>query len=64
MLSTMEFSPQLGKCHFMAKKGHVHVHIVSSEWIEVDKVKVEFISKLPIPKIIKDVYSLLGQMGF
>lgn len=48
----------------MAKKGHVHVHIVSSEWIEVDKVKVEFISKLPIPKIIKDVYSFLGQMGF
>ncbi|KAH9686259.1 hypothetical protein KPL70_014304 [Citrus sinensis] len=38
--------------------------IVSSKGIEVDKAKVEVISKLPSPKTIREVRSLLGHSGF
>ncbi|KAH9658012.1 hypothetical protein KPL70_023319 [Citrus sinensis] len=39
-------------------------HIVSSKGIEVDKAKVEVISKLPSPKTIREVRSFLGHVGF
>jgi hypothetical protein len=37
------------KCHFMVSKVIVLGHIVSSQGIEVDKSKIELISKLPTP---------------
>lgn len=36
-------------------KDIVSGHIISSKGNEVDKVKVESISKIPIPKTVKDV---------
>ena len=41
------------KCHFMVKQGIVLGHIISERGIEVDKAKVEFISKLPSPANVK-----------
>ena len=38
-----------GKCHFMTTSGIVLGHIVSLKGIEVDKAKVEVMSKLPSP---------------
>ena len=35
------------KCHFMANKGIVLWHIISEKGIEVDKAKIDLISKLP-----------------
>uniref|UniRef100_A0A2N9H0L4 Reverse transcriptase/retrotransposon-derived protein RNase H-like domain-containing protein n=1 Tax=Fagus sylvatica TaxID=28930 RepID=A0A2N9H0L4_FAGSY len=52
------------KCHFMVSKGIVLGHIVSSQGIEVDKSKIELISKLPTPKTIEDIRSFLGHAGF
>uniref|UniRef100_A0A2N9IRI2 Reverse transcriptase RNase H-like domain-containing protein n=1 Tax=Fagus sylvatica TaxID=28930 RepID=A0A2N9IRI2_FAGSY len=52
------------KCHFMVTSGIVLGHIVSSRGIEVDKSKIELISKLPTPKTVKDVRSFLGHAGF
>ena len=52
------------KCHFMVTKGIVLGHIVSSKGIEVDKSKIELISNLPTPKIVKDIRSFLGHAGF
>jgi hypothetical protein len=52
------------KCHFMVSSGIVLGHIVSSKGIEVDKSKIELITKLPTPKTIKDVRSFLGHVGF
>uniref|UniRef100_A0A2N9IKQ4 RNA-directed DNA polymerase n=1 Tax=Fagus sylvatica TaxID=28930 RepID=A0A2N9IKQ4_FAGSY len=52
------------KCHFMVSKGIVLGHIVSSQGIEVDKSKIELISKLPTPKTVKDIRSFLGHAGF
>ncbi|KAL5553027.1 hypothetical protein UlMin_040428 [Ulmus minor] len=52
------------KCHFMVSSGIVLGHIVSEKGIEVDKSKIELISKLPTPKNIKDVRSFLGHAGF
>ncbi|KAL5579937.1 hypothetical protein UlMin_012379 [Ulmus minor] len=52
------------KCHFMVSSGIVLGHIVSEKGIEVDKSKIELISKLPTPKNIKDVRSFLGHVGF
>ncbi|KAL5579864.1 hypothetical protein UlMin_012306 [Ulmus minor] len=52
------------KCHFMVSSGIVLGHIVSEKGIEVDKSKIELISKLPTPKNIKDVRSFLGHARF
>ncbi|GJT72517.1 reverse transcriptase domain-containing protein [Tanacetum coccineum] len=42
------------KCHFMVKEGIVLGHKVSEAGLEVDKAKIEVISKLPPPTNIKD----------
>nr|GEV56615.1 reverse transcriptase domain-containing protein [Tanacetum cinerariifolium] len=42
------------KCHFMVKEGIVLGHKVSSTGLEVDKAKIDVISKLPSPTNIKD----------
>nr|GEZ10799.1 reverse transcriptase domain-containing protein [Tanacetum cinerariifolium] len=41
------------KSHFMVKEGIVLGHKISKKGIEVDKAKVDFISKLPHPTTIK-----------
>ncbi|GKA25992.1 hypothetical protein Tco_0712101 [Tanacetum coccineum] len=38
-----------GKCHFMVKEGIVLGHKVSAVGLEVDKAKIDVISKLPTP---------------
>ena len=52
------------KCHFMVTQGIVLGHIVSKNGIEVDKAKVELISKLPTLKCVRDIRSFLGHAGF
>ncbi|GKA15060.1 reverse transcriptase domain-containing protein [Tanacetum coccineum] len=42
------------KCHFMVKEGIVLGHKVSSAGLEVDKAKIDVISKLPPPTNIKN----------
>nr|GEZ35574.1 reverse transcriptase domain-containing protein [Tanacetum cinerariifolium] len=42
------------KSHFMVKEGIVLGHKISKQWIEVDKAKVDVISKLPHPTTVKD----------
>ena len=41
------------KCHFMVNQGIVLGHIISSRGIEVDKAKIDIISKLPPPTNVK-----------
>lgn len=41
------------KSHFMVQEGIVLGHIVSERGIEVDKAKVELISKLPPPTTVR-----------
>ncbi|GJS41191.1 reverse transcriptase domain-containing protein [Tanacetum coccineum] len=43
-----------GKCHFMVKEGIVLGHKVSGAGLEVDKAKIDVISKLSPPNNIKD----------
>ncbi|GKC37197.1 reverse transcriptase domain-containing protein [Tanacetum coccineum] len=52
------------KCHFMVKEGIVLGHKVSGSGIEVDKAKIEAISKLPYPTNVKVVRSFLGHASF
>ncbi|GKB14559.1 reverse transcriptase domain-containing protein [Tanacetum coccineum] len=52
------------KCHFMVKEGIVLGHKVSSAGLEVDKAKIDVISKLPPPTNIKGVRSFLGHASF
>ncbi|GJR62879.1 reverse transcriptase domain-containing protein [Tanacetum coccineum] len=52
------------KCHFMVKEGIVLGHKVSSTGLEVDKAKINVISKLPPHTNIKGVRSFLGHAGF
>ncbi|GJZ38078.1 reverse transcriptase domain-containing protein [Tanacetum coccineum] len=43
------------KCHFMVKEGIVLGHKISKSGIEVDKVKVDVIAKLPHPTSVKGI---------
>ena len=52
------------KCHFMVKQEIVLGHEVSHKGIEVDRSKVDVITKLPESKCSKDIRSFLGHAGF
>nr|GEX01576.1 DNA-directed DNA polymerase [Tanacetum cinerariifolium] len=52
------------KSHFMVKESIVLGHTTSKEWIEVDKAKVDVITKLPNPTTVKGIRSFLGHTGF
>ncbi|GJT35434.1 reverse transcriptase domain-containing protein [Tanacetum coccineum] len=54
----------LEKSHFMVKEGIVLGHKISKNGIEVDKAKVDVISKLPHPTTVKGIQSFLGHAGF
>ncbi|GJY73033.1 reverse transcriptase domain-containing protein [Tanacetum coccineum] len=48
------------KSHFMVKEGIVLGHKISKNEIEVDKAKIDVITKLPHPTTVKGVQSFLG----
>ena len=48
----------------MVNQGIVLGHIISNRGIEVDKEKIELISKLPSPTNVKTVRQFLGHAGF
>nr|GEW56759.1 retrovirus-related Pol polyprotein from transposon 17.6 [Tanacetum cinerariifolium] len=50
--------------YFMVKEGIVLGHKISKKGIEVDKAKIEVISKLPHPTTVKGILSFLGHAGF
>nr|GEW00509.1 retrovirus-related Pol polyprotein from transposon 17.6 [Tanacetum cinerariifolium] len=52
------------KSHFMVKEGIVLRHKISKKVIEVDKAKIEVISKLLHPTTVKGIRSFLGNAGF
>ncbi|XP_075101716.1 putative mitochondrial protein AtMg00860 [Nicotiana tabacum] len=52
------------KCHFMVEEGIVLGHKISKQGIEVDRAKIEVISKFPPPTLVKGVRSFLGYAGF
>jgi len=52
------------KFHFMVDEGIVLGHKTSKKVIEVDRAKIEIISKLPRPTSVKGVQSFLGHDGF
>ncbi|GKE24887.1 reverse transcriptase domain-containing protein [Tanacetum coccineum] len=52
------------KCHFMVKEGIVLGHKVSTAGLEVNKEKIDVISKLPPSTNIKGIRSFLGHAGF
>nr|GEY88803.1 DNA-directed DNA polymerase [Tanacetum cinerariifolium] len=51
------------KSHFMVKEGIVLGHKISKKGIEVDKAKIEVISKLPHPTTVKGIRIFLGHAG-
>nr|GFA40065.1 reverse transcriptase domain-containing protein [Tanacetum cinerariifolium] len=52
------------KSHFIVKEGIVLGHKISKIGIEVDKAKIEVISKLPHPTTVKGIRIFLGRAGF
>ncbi|XP_070031121.1 uncharacterized mitochondrial protein AtMg00860-like [Nicotiana tomentosiformis] len=52
------------KCHFMVEEGIVLGHKISKKGIEVDKAKIEVVSKLPPLTSMKGVQSFLSHAGF
>nr|GEV51317.1 reverse transcriptase domain-containing protein [Tanacetum cinerariifolium] len=52
------------KSHFMVKEGIVLGNKISKKGIEVDKAKIEVISKLPHPTTVKGILSFLRHAGF
>nr|GFB58180.1 reverse transcriptase domain-containing protein [Tanacetum cinerariifolium] len=49
------------KSHFMVKEGIVLGHKILKKGIQVDKAKIEVISKLPHPTTVKGIRSFLMQ---
>ena len=49
---------------FMVHEGIILGHLVSEQGIEVDRVKIEVIEKLPPPINVKGICSFLGHAGF
>nr|GEX11229.1 reverse transcriptase domain-containing protein [Tanacetum cinerariifolium] len=52
------------KSHFMVKEGIVLGHKISKKWIEFDKAKVDVLTKIPPPTIVKGIRSFLGHACF
>ena len=52
------------KCHFMVNRGISMGHIILEKGIEVDKAKIDLISKLTSPTNVKTVRQFLGHVGF
>ncbi|KAL4280718.1 hypothetical protein GQ457_03G021260 [Hibiscus cannabinus] len=52
------------KCHFMVDEGIILGHKISSKGMEVDRAKIDVISKLPPPTTVKGIRSFLGHAGF
>nr|GEY36968.1 reverse transcriptase domain-containing protein [Tanacetum cinerariifolium] len=52
------------KSHFMVKEGIVLGHKISKNGIEVDKAKVDVVTKLPHPITVKGIHSFLGYADF
>ncbi|GJT28745.1 reverse transcriptase domain-containing protein [Tanacetum coccineum] len=52
------------KCHFMVKEGIVLRHKVSGAGREVNKAKIDVISKLPPPTNVKGIRSFMGYASF
>nr|GEU68017.1 reverse transcriptase domain-containing protein [Tanacetum cinerariifolium] len=52
------------KSHFIVKEGIVLGHKISKQGVEVDKAKVDVITKLPHPTTVKGIRSFLGHAGF
>nr|GEX70904.1 reverse transcriptase domain-containing protein [Tanacetum cinerariifolium] len=52
------------KSHFMVKEGIVLGHKIYKQGIEVDKAKVDVITKLPHPTTVKGIRSFLGHASF
>jgi hypothetical protein len=48
----------------MVQQGIVLGHVISSKGVEVDKAKIDIISKLPPPMMAKGLRSFLGHAGF
>nr|GEX84176.1 reverse transcriptase domain-containing protein [Tanacetum cinerariifolium] len=63
ILMEEDFEPA-DKSHFMVKEGIVIGHKISKQGIEVDKAKVDVITKLPHPTTVKGIKSFLGHAGF
>nr|GEV05515.1 reverse transcriptase domain-containing protein [Tanacetum cinerariifolium] len=52
------------KCHFMVKDGIALGYKILKKGLEVDRAKVDVITKLPHPTTVKCVRSFLGHAGF
>nr|GEY65026.1 reverse transcriptase domain-containing protein [Tanacetum cinerariifolium] len=61
---TMEVFMDDFSSHFMVKEGIVLSHKISKEGIEVEKAKVDVITKLPHLTTVKGIRSFLGHTGF
>ncbi|KAI3816628.1 hypothetical protein L1987_16331 [Smallanthus sonchifolius] len=52
------------KCHFMVTEGIVLGHKISRDGIEVDRAKIDTISRLPPPTSVRSIRNFLGHAGF
>jgi hypothetical protein len=52
------------KCHFMVNEGIVLGYKISKRGIEIDRAKVKAIKKMPCPRDVKGIRSILGHAGF
>ena len=52
------------KCHFMIHERVALGHRILEKGIEVDKVKIEIIERLPPPNSVRDIRNFFRHVGF
>jgi len=52
------------KCHFAVTEGKLLGHIVSKDGVRIDPERVKPIDQVPIPKNVKAIQSVFGQINF
>ncbi|KAL0544066.1 hypothetical protein IC582_019177 [Cucumis melo] len=55
---------KFSKCEFWLKKVSFLGHVVSSEGVSVDPMKIEVVTSLPRPSTVSEVRSFLGLAGY
>ena len=55
---------ELREMSLIVRHGIILGHEISKKGIEVDRAKIEVITKHPMPKCVKDIRSFLGHASF
>jgi hypothetical protein len=55
---------KFSKCDFFQKQVHYLGHVISKQGVEIDTDKIKSIMDWPTPKVVSDIISFMGLVGY